>query len=74
MVRSTKRVEHVAAFDGAALLSAGAVAKRLSVGKRTLWRLISEGTFPRADLRVTPATPRWKPETLAAWLETQSSK
>jgi len=74
MVRAKNQIELASEFDGAVLLSAGAVAKRLAVGKRTFWRLVSEGRFPPADLRVTTATPRWKRETLERWVEEQSSK
>jgi excisionase family DNA binding protein len=44
------------------------VATALGIGRRTLERLIASGKFPKPDLRIG-RMPRWKRETVRAWIE-----
>ena len=41
------------------LLSAGQVADLLGCTKRTVWKLLSSGKFPK-PVRLTPKLPRWR--------------
>ena len=38
------------------------------VGERTVFRLISAGRFPRADIRMGGKLRLWKRETVEAWI------
>jgi excisionase family DNA binding protein len=58
---------------GLRFYSPAEVAARLGIGKRTFFRLLSEGRFPPADLRLSPKLPRWEAATLAAWAEANSA-
>ena len=40
----------------------------LPVGERTLFRLISAGAFPRADIGIGGKLRLWKRETVEAWI------
>ena len=40
----------------------------LPVGERTLFRMISAGTFPRADIGIGGKLRLWKRETVEAWI------
>jgi predicted DNA-binding transcriptional regulator AlpA len=50
------------------LMDAEAIARELSIGIRTLFRWISSGVFPPADVRIGGKIVRWKRDTLVAWL------
>jgi len=69
-----KRFEVAVVDEGVELFSAGVVSRRLGIAKRTLWRMLSEGRFPKPDVRVTPTSPRWKSATLSAWVDAESAK
>jgi len=49
------------------LLSKSDVARVLGCGVRTVERLISSKRLPEADVRVG-RLPRWRPETIAEWI------
>jgi hypothetical protein len=49
------------------------VIRALSIGARTLDRLLSSGRFLQADLRIGRAR-RWKPETVRAWIEAEARR
>jgi predicted DNA-binding transcriptional regulator AlpA len=38
------------------------------VGERTVFRLISSGRFPKADIRIGGKLRLWKRETVEAWI------
>jgi predicted DNA-binding transcriptional regulator AlpA len=44
------------------------------VGERTLFRLISSGRFPRADIRMGGKLRLWKRETIENWVAATSEK
>ena len=47
----------------------------LPVGTRTLFRMISAGTFPKADLALGGKMRLWRRETVEEWIaETSTSK
>lgn len=54
------------------LLSIVEVAKLLGVSKRLIERDRAAGKFPRQDLTIGKL-PRWKPETIRAWIESRAS-
>jgi len=43
------------------------------IGERTLFRLISSGRFPMADIRMGGKIRLWKRETVEAWIATNSA-
>lgn len=51
------------------LMSLHDISAELHIGKRTLWRWISAGTFPGADLRIGLKVLRWRRETVQAWID-----
>jgi len=53
------------------LLSIVEVAKLLGVSKRLIERDRSAGKFPMHDL-VIGRMPRWKPETVRAWIDSRA--
>jgi predicted DNA-binding transcriptional regulator AlpA len=53
----------------AVLLKPATVARMLEIGQRTLWRWVSCGVFPPPDFRQGAKIVRWKPATVAAWVE-----
>jgi len=42
------------------------------IGERTLFRFISTGRFPMADIRMGGKLRLWKRETVEAWIQTNS--
>jgi predicted DNA-binding transcriptional regulator AlpA len=44
----------------------------LPLGERTIFRMISTGTFPKADLSMGSKLRMWKRETVEAWIEAQA--
>jgi predicted DNA-binding transcriptional regulator AlpA len=44
------------------------------VGERTVFRLISSGRFPRADIRMGGKLRLWKRETIENWVTTTAEK
>ena len=42
------------------------------IGERTLFRLISSGRFPMADIRMGGKLRLWKRETVEAWIQSNS--
>ena len=44
----------------------------LPLGERTIFRMISAGTFPRADISKGGKLRLWKRETVEQWIEDQS--
>jgi len=44
------------------------------IGERTLFRLISAGRFPMADIRMGGKLRLWKRETVEAWIESNSAR
>lgn len=46
---------------------AAEVARLIGVGKRTLYRLVASGHFPRADVRLGRIS-RWRRSTIENWL------
>ena len=55
-----------------ALMDVADVCRELRLGRRTLWRWISEGRFPGADLSIGPKVRRWRRETVERWIESQT--
>ncbi|MGN6370971.1 MAG: helix-turn-helix transcriptional regulator [Phycisphaerae bacterium] len=55
----------------AVLFDVAAVAEALAIGERTLWRWISMGVFPKADVSRGMRYRRWKQETVEEWMESQ---
>ena len=45
----------------------------LPLSARTIFRMISVGTFPRADVAMGGKVRLWKRETVEAWIEAQAS-
>ncbi len=41
----------------------------IPLGARTLFRMISAGTFPRADIAIGGKTRFWKRSTVESWIE-----
>jgi len=54
-------------FHGRLLLSAAEVAHVLSLGKRTIWSLLSRGTFPK-PVRVGRRR-LWRTSEISRWVE-----
>jgi predicted DNA-binding transcriptional regulator AlpA len=50
------------------LLSSQQVAKRLSMGVRTLWRLVAEGKFPQ-PIRYNKRLIRWKSDDVDRYID-----
>lgn len=44
----------------------------LPIGERTLFRLISSGKFPRAEVRIGGKLRLWRRETIEQWIVTQA--
>jgi hypothetical protein len=53
------------------LLSQNDLARVLNAGRRTVERLRAAGKMPRPDLFVGKM-PRWRPETIRAWIDGQT--
>lgn len=51
------------------LMDVNVIADLLSIGVRTLWRLVSAGIFPAPDVTIGSKIVRWKRTTLLAWLD-----
>jgi predicted DNA-binding transcriptional regulator AlpA len=49
------------------------VARILSMGKRTLERMIAAGEFPQADFRCRRIA-RWRSSTVQAWIDARASR
>lgn len=49
------------------LLSINDLVRLLSIGRRTLERMIAASEFPKADLRIGKM-PRWQRQTLSGWI------
>jgi predicted DNA-binding transcriptional regulator AlpA len=43
------------------------------LGERTLFRMISKGTFPPADIRIGGKVRFWRRETVEAWISTNAN-
>ena len=54
------------------LLAAKDVARRLSIGVRTLWRLVAEGKFPQ-PVRYTRKLVRWKASDVDRYIQSLSA-
>jgi predicted DNA-binding transcriptional regulator AlpA len=46
----------------------------LPLGERTVFRMISAGTFPPADVRIGGKVRLWRRETIEAWVDAQSQE
>jgi predicted DNA-binding transcriptional regulator AlpA len=58
----------------AATLTLGMVRKfYLPLGERTLWRMISAGTFPRPCISLGSKTRLWRREVVEAWIAEQAN-
>jgi len=66
---ATMRIEPAGADT---LLNATDVAEVVAVGKRTLYRWVSVGTFPPPDLRVGGVI-RWRSSTVQNWIDTHTA-
>ena len=53
------------------LLSVAEIAKRLSVGKRTVYNLRYRGGFPK-PIQIAPNTIRWREADLERWIASRS--
>jgi predicted DNA-binding transcriptional regulator AlpA len=60
--------------DDKLLWRAGTVARKLSIGMRTLNRWRAMGEFPEPDFRKGPKMMWWKPETVRSWIEAQKRR
>lgn len=56
----------------APLLTARAIAQRLGISTRTLWRWIEAGRFPQ-PARLSRKTLRWSAEAVEDWLDRQGN-
>ncbi len=56
--------------DAQSLMSVEAVAERLGVSIKTLWRMRTAGDFP-APLTIGRRSKRWRPETVEAYIQKQ---
>lgn len=45
----------------------------LPLGERTIFRMISAGTFPRADVSLGAKVRLWRRETVEQWIESQTA-
>ena len=54
------------------LLTAKDVARRLSIGVRTLWRLVAQGKFPQ-PIRYTRKLVRWKTADVDRYIQSLSA-
>jgi predicted DNA-binding transcriptional regulator AlpA len=52
----------------APLLKINDLARVLSCSRREIERMRSAGRLPRPDLTVGRRSPRWRPETILAWI------
>ena len=50
------------------------VAARISVGVRTLERMISTGTFPGPDIKVSSRILLWRESTVQRWIEERAQR
>lgn len=58
-----------------ALLTLALIHKHfVPLGIRTLYRMISAGTFPRADVRLGEKIRLWKRETVENWIESSGAE
>ncbi|CAN5898868.1 helix-turn-helix domain-containing protein [soil metagenome] len=51
------------------LMTIDALTRVLACDRRTIERMRSAGHLPRPDLMIGRRSPRWKPETIRAWVE-----
>jgi predicted DNA-binding transcriptional regulator AlpA len=51
-----------------ALMTIDDLSRELRIGARTLWRMISIGQFPPADLRCGRKIVRWRRATVQRWI------
>jgi predicted DNA-binding transcriptional regulator AlpA len=56
------------------LMPMPAVSRLVGIGARTLWRWISAGQFPDADVKIGAKVRRWRRDTILNWIEEQSGK
>ena len=61
-----------AAADIEPLLRIAELARVLNCSRRAVERMRSEGRLPRPDLIIGHRSPRWRAETIRAWIDTQS--
>jgi predicted DNA-binding transcriptional regulator AlpA len=67
--------EHSEPSEPPALLTLALVRRHyFPVGERTVFRLISSGRFPRADIRMGGKLRLWKRETIENWVTTTAEK
>ena len=70
-----KNDEHVSNVTGPpALLTLALIRQHyFPVGERTVFRLISSGRFPAADIRMGGKIRLWKRETVESWISTHAN-
>jgi predicted DNA-binding transcriptional regulator AlpA len=68
---SIAQAQQQAALPVEPLLSQDDFARVLNIGRRTFARLRSAGKIPAPDL-IVGVMPRWRPETVRTWLESQA--
>jgi predicted DNA-binding transcriptional regulator AlpA len=56
------------------LLDVCEVAALLGLGERTVWKFVSNGTFPRPDVKIGTKIRKWRPATIAAWVNQQAER
>jgi predicted DNA-binding transcriptional regulator AlpA len=61
-----------AAADVEPLLRMADLARVLNCSRRAVERMRSAGRLPKPDLHVCNRSPRWKPETIRAWIDGQA--
>jgi excisionase family DNA binding protein len=66
MVRNPSDFEVESEMTGAALVTAGHVARMLRVSKRTVWRMLSAGRLP-VPIRVGGIV-RWRIDEIKKWI------
>jgi len=71
-----KMEEHISDGTGPPALLTLALIRRhyFPVGERTVFRLISSGRFPAADIRMGGKIRLWKRETIEDWIAVKSSE
>jgi predicted DNA-binding transcriptional regulator AlpA len=69
MEKRTRRERRQDCIPAKLLLRVDDIVEMVGLARRTLFRLISRGIFPRPDKAIGKKIRLWKPETVAAWIE-----
>jgi predicted DNA-binding transcriptional regulator AlpA len=56
------------------LLSVKEAAHLVGLSSRSVWRLVSTGQFPPADVRLGSRIVKWRRETVISWINSQTGE